>query len=124
MAGPATLYTGHAWHILWPRRRRAKLVLDAENRGGQVLFVLGCNTRFTGKAMHVAPHADLADGKLDMVFVRRASRAQMLRLFRAIMTAPSLRCRTSSTGKCARSASKPSPRRAEPGWGIEILCVG
>jgi diacylglycerol kinase (ATP) len=48
------------------------------------MFVLGCNTKFTGKAMHVAPRADLADGKIDVVFVRRASRSQMLQLFRGV----------------------------------------
>jgi sphingosine kinase len=72
------------WHILWPRRRRACLVLDGEAVEDEFLFVLGCNTKFTGKAMHVAPRADLADGKIDVVFVRRASRSQMLQLFRGV----------------------------------------
>jgi diacylglycerol kinase family enzyme len=72
------------WHILWPRRRRAKLVLDGQAVEDEFLFVLGCNTKFTGKAMYVAPQADLTDGKVDVVFVRRASRRQMLQLFQGV----------------------------------------
>jgi YegS/Rv2252/BmrU family lipid kinase len=72
------------WQILWPRWRRARLVLDGEAVEDQFLFVLGCNTKYTGKAMQVAPRAELADGKIDVVFVRRASRGQMLQLFRGI----------------------------------------
>jgi len=72
------------WHIFRPRRRPARLVLDGETIDDEFLFVLGCNTKFTGKGMHVAPRADLADGKIDVVFVRQASRIQMLRLFRGI----------------------------------------
>jgi sphingosine kinase len=72
------------WHILWPRRRRAKLILDGQALDDEFLFVLGCNTKFTGKAMFVAPQADLADGKIDVVFVRRASRMQMLQLFQGV----------------------------------------
>jgi YegS/Rv2252/BmrU family lipid kinase len=72
------------WQILWPRWRRARLVLDDEAIEDAFLFVLGCNTKYTGQAMQVAPRADLADGKIDVVFVRHASRSQMLRLFRGL----------------------------------------
>lgn len=72
------------WHILWPRRRWARLVLDEETVEDQFLFVLGCNTKYTGHAMLVAPRADLADGKIDVIFVRPVSRIQLLRLFRGI----------------------------------------
>jgi len=72
------------WQILWPHRRLARLILDGQILEDEFLFILGCNTRFTGKGMHVAPRAELADGKLDVVFVRRASRGQMLRLFQGV----------------------------------------
>ena len=86
------------WQILWPRRRRAKLILDGQTLEDEFMFVLGCNTKFTGKAMHVAPHADLADGKIDVVFVRHASRMQMLQLFQGVYdgtfaTRPCVECR-------------------------------
>lgn len=72
------------WEILRPHRRRARVVLDDQTLEDEFLFVLGCNTKFTGKAMQVAPRAELADGKLDVIFVRQASRLQMLRLFRGV----------------------------------------
>jgi YegS/Rv2252/BmrU family lipid kinase len=72
------------WHILFPRRRRARLVLDDQATDDEFLFVVGCNTQFTGKGMHLAPRADWGDGKIDVIVVRRASFGQMLRLFRSI----------------------------------------
>jgi YegS/Rv2252/BmrU family lipid kinase len=71
-------------HILFPRRRRARLVLDDQAADDEFLFVVGCNTQFTGKGMHLAPRADLGDGKIDVIVVRRASFGQMLRLFRRV----------------------------------------
>jgi YegS/Rv2252/BmrU family lipid kinase len=71
-------------HILRPRRRRATLILDGSEIDDDFLFVVGCNTRFIGKGMCLAPRADLEDGKIDVVFVRHASRRQLLALFRKI----------------------------------------
>lgn len=72
------------WHILFPRRRRARLVLDDEASEDEFLFVVGCNTQFTGRGMRLAPRADWGDGKIDVIVVRRASFGQMLRLFRRV----------------------------------------
>ena len=72
------------WNIARPRRRRAKLVLDDRIIEDDFVFVLACNTRFTGKGLHAAPHADLADGKIDVVVVRHASRTQLLRVFQRV----------------------------------------
>lgn len=72
------------WHILFPRRRRARLVLDDQPSDDEFLFVVGCNTQFTGRGMRLAPRADLSDGKIDVIVVRRASFGQMLRLFRRV----------------------------------------
>jgi diacylglycerol kinase family enzyme len=47
-------------------------------------MVLGCNTKYTGKGMLAAPRADVADGKIDVLVVRNASRRQMLRLFQGV----------------------------------------
>jgi diacylglycerol kinase (ATP) len=79
------------WHILCPRRRRAKLALDGQVSEDDFLLVVGCNTKFTGKAMNLAPRADLSDGKIDVVVVRRASRRQMLQLFQGVFAGSHLR---------------------------------
>ena len=67
------------WHILFRRRRRAVLVLDDQTADDEFLFVVGCNTQFTAKGMRLAPRADLGDGKIDVIVVRRASFGQLLR---------------------------------------------
>jgi diacylglycerol kinase (ATP) len=48
---------------------------------GQVSFVLACNTRYTGKGMLMAPHAQLSDGKFDVIIVKACSALTLLRLF-------------------------------------------
>jgi len=68
-------------HILRARRRRAKLVLDDKILEDEFLLVAACNTKFTGKGMQLAPKAEIDDGLLDVVLVRRASRLQMMKLF-------------------------------------------
>ena len=45
------------------------------------MFVIACNTKYTGAGMKLAPNAEIGDGKIDVVVIRRVSRWQMLRLF-------------------------------------------
>lgn len=73
-----------ALEVLKGRRRAAQLVIDGRDAGGQFVFVLACNTQYTGKGMRMAPRADLSDGLIDLVIVRQASRMQMLRLLPTI----------------------------------------
>jgi YegS/Rv2252/BmrU family lipid kinase len=79
--GPLRYAVAALWHIVKARRRRARLVLDGATFDDEFLFVIGCNTKFTGKDMKLAPRAEIGDGKIDVVVLRRASRLQMLRLF-------------------------------------------
>jgi YegS/Rv2252/BmrU family lipid kinase len=69
------------WHILRPRRRQARLFLDGVAIDDEFLFVVGCNTRYTGRGMNLAPRADMGDGLIDVVAIRRASRRDLLRVF-------------------------------------------
>jgi diacylglycerol kinase (ATP) len=84
--GPSRYAVAALWHMVRPNRRRARLILDSELHDDEFLFVIGCNTRFTGRKMQLAPHADIGDGKIDVVVLRRASRLQMLRLFRRVFS--------------------------------------
>ncbi len=70
--------------IARPRLRRATLTLDGEASDDEFLLVIACNTKKTGTGMVLAPRAEIDDGKIDVVVLRRASRWQTLRLFRAI----------------------------------------
>ncbi len=71
-------------HIAAPTVRRATLVLDGVPVTDDFLFVMACNTKFTGAGMKLAPQADIGDGKIDVVVIRRTSRLQMLSLFRKV----------------------------------------
>ncbi len=82
--GPPRYALAALGEIARARRRHAKLVLDDVVIDDEFLMVVGCNTQYTGKGMRLAPRADISDGKLDVVVVRRATRLQMLRLFRQV----------------------------------------
>ena len=79
--GPRRYAVAAIMHILRARRRRASFVLDGQVFEGDFLLAAACNTKFTGKGMQLAPKAEIDDGQMDVVFVRRASRWQMLKLF-------------------------------------------
>jgi YegS/Rv2252/BmrU family lipid kinase len=82
--GPSRYAVAALWHILHARRYRAKVILDGLAIDDEFLFVIACNTKFTGKGMKMAPRAEIGDGKLDVVLVRRATRLQLLKLFSKI----------------------------------------
>ncbi len=60
---------------------RATLDHDGGRFEGEVMFISLANTRWFGGGMHIAPHADSTDGLLDVVIVRRISRARLLAVF-------------------------------------------
>jgi YegS/Rv2252/BmrU family lipid kinase len=68
-------------HMASPRRRRARLCLDGNSTDDNFLFVLAANQKYVGYEMMAAPKAHIADGKTDVLVLRKASRLQMLRLF-------------------------------------------
>lgn len=67
--------------VLRNRKYRARLESDGETLDGDFTFVALCNTVHTGEGMKIAPKADMADGKLDLIYIREASRIQLVRLF-------------------------------------------
>ena len=81
MLGPPRYAVAALWHILFAKRRRARLVLDDRSVEDDFLLVVACNTVFSGSGMRLAPRAKADDGKIDVVIVRSASRWQMVRLF-------------------------------------------
>ena len=79
--GPPRYGAAALWQILRAKCRRATLVLDGQAIDDEFLFVMACNPKFTGSGMKLAPHAEIGDGKIDVVAVRRVTRWQMLKLF-------------------------------------------
>lgn len=60
---------------------KAKVLTNGEVIDAEFCFLFACNTRYTGKAMKMAPLASLNDGKIDFLIVRKATRLKLLGLF-------------------------------------------
>ncbi len=64
--------------------RLAKISIDGRTIAGDYGFILGCNTIHTGNAMKMAPLAQIDDGLIDLIIVRKAGRLKLLYLFTKI----------------------------------------
>jgi len=60
---------------------KAKVIANGKDVNAEFCFLFACNTRYTGKAMKMAPMASLNDGKIDLLIVKKASRLTLLGLF-------------------------------------------
>jgi diacylglycerol kinase (ATP) len=76
--------------VLRASHRRATLVLDGQIIVDEFLFVVACNPKFAGPGMMLAPHAELDDGKIDVIVVRKATRWKMLKLFTKVFDGSNL----------------------------------
>lgn len=72
------------WQIVLARKRRAKITLDGRASEDDFFFIVGANTKFTGKGMKLAPDAIMDDGLIDVVVVRHATRGQMVAMFNKV----------------------------------------
>jgi YegS/Rv2252/BmrU family lipid kinase len=60
---------------------KAKVIANDKEVNAEFCFLFACNTRYTGKAMKMAPMASLTDGKIDFLIVKKVSRLALLGLF-------------------------------------------
>lgn len=67
--------------VLRYRQRLAKLIIDDRTLVGDYGFIIGCNTIHTGNAMKMAPLAQIDDGLIDLITVKKAGRLKLLSLF-------------------------------------------
>ncbi len=72
--------------VLRNTRRLAKIKIDGQTIAGDYGFILGCNTIHTGNAMKMAPLAQIDDGLIDLLIVRKAGRLKLLFLFTKIFS--------------------------------------
>ena len=79
--GPSRYAAAALWQIVRARRRSATLIMDGQTFDGEFLFIIASNPKYTGFGMKLTPHAELGDGLIDVVVVRRATRWEMLKLF-------------------------------------------
>jgi YegS/Rv2252/BmrU family lipid kinase len=72
--------------VIRNKRRLAKISIDGRTIAGDYGFILGCNTIHTGNGMKVAPLAQLDDGLIDLLIVRKAGRLKLMSLFTKIFS--------------------------------------
>ncbi len=72
--------------IILLRRFHGCLRFEGRTVHGPFNAVLGCNTKFTGTGMKIAPQAVLDDGLVDLMWIRGASRFGLLGLFRRVFS--------------------------------------
>lgn len=70
--------------VIKNKRRLAKICMEGRTIAGDYGFILGCNTIHTGNAMKMAPLAQIDDGLIDLLIVRKAGRLKLLSLFSKI----------------------------------------
>jgi YegS/Rv2252/BmrU family lipid kinase len=98
--------------ILSPRPLTASIRLDDLVIEDRFLFVLGCNTKYTGTDMIVAPDAEVDDGLIDVVLLRNTSRRETLKMFRKVfegthLSLPSIECHQVRTMSIQSAGSQP-----------------
>ena len=69
------------FEIIKNKKRTASLVLDGKEIIDDFSFIIACNTKYVGKEMKMAPDADIYDGLIDVVVVRKSSRLQLFNVF-------------------------------------------
>ncbi|MBN2211332.1 MAG: diacylglycerol kinase family lipid kinase [Sedimentisphaerales bacterium] len=70
--------------IMKNTRRLAKIEIEGHTIAGDFGLILACNTIHAGNAMKIAPLAQMDDGMIDLLIVRKAGRRKLLSLFSKI----------------------------------------
>lgn len=79
--GAARYNIASLFKILFNQTINASVTINNEIHEGEFCFLLACNTRYTGKAMKMAPKALLNDGLIDLLMVKKTSRFKLISLF-------------------------------------------
>ncbi|MBN2263626.1 MAG: diacylglycerol kinase family lipid kinase [Prolixibacteraceae bacterium] len=67
--------------VMRNKPRLARVTFDKKKIAGDYGFILGCNTIHTGTAMKMAPLAQISDGLIDLIVLKKAGRLKLLYLF-------------------------------------------
>ena len=67
--------------VLRNKPRLARVTFDKKKIAGDYGFILGCNTIHTGTDMKMAPLAQINDGLIDLIVLKKAGRLKLLYLF-------------------------------------------
>ena len=79
--GPSRYTVASLIEILKLNKRSATIIIDGKEYLNEYIFLLICNTIYTGNAMMAAPNARVDDGLLDVVILNKEiSRIELLKL--------------------------------------------
>jgi len=67
-------------------KNRIVLEIDGERREIRDSALVVCNSKYTGGKMMIAPKADIADGKADLVIFREVNRREILAIFSKVFS--------------------------------------
>ena len=101
------------WEILFHRHYPATLTIDdGDPVTDDYSLIAGLNTMHTGLGMRAAPHAELADGRLDLIVIRRARRRHLIGMLKNIYRGTHVddpRCEYLQAASFTIAADPPSP---------------
>lgn len=101
------------WEIAFHRHYAATLTIDeGDPMPGDYCLIAGLNTVHTGLGMRAAPHAELADGKLDLVIIRQVRRHHLVGMLKNIYRGTHIddpRCEYLQATSFRIEAQRPSP---------------
>ena len=84
--GPQRYNIASLIEIIKLKERYNDLILDGKNISDDYSFILCCNTIHTGKGMKIAPKAQLDDGLIDVVTVKKTNSLTLFKLFPKIFS--------------------------------------
>ena len=79
--GPSRYTLASLYHIFKLNKREAEIMIDDTSYKKHFIFILICNTMYTGNAMMAAPQAEIDDGLLDVIILNKEiTRFKLLQL--------------------------------------------
>lgn len=81
MIGPARYTLASVVQMMYNPSAVLKVTLDDLHYNDEFSFILILNTKHTGKGMKMAPMADLQDGLMDVLLVRKTQLLNLIKLF-------------------------------------------
>ncbi len=84
--GPQRYNIASLIEIIRFKERHSDLIIDDRDISDDYSFILCCNTIHTGKGMKIAPKAQIDDGLIDVITVKKTTRLKLFKLFPKIFS--------------------------------------
>jgi YegS/Rv2252/BmrU family lipid kinase len=100
------------FEVIRHRKRLARVEIEGNMIEADFGFIIGCNTIHTGKGMQMAPLAQLDDGLIDLIIVRKVGRLKLLKLFPKVFSGKHIGDPTVDYRQVSEFSIKPEDRSA------------